>query len=159
MNYYESVVIDYLRADRCIFVNTERCIQLHEADNPDHSGPHWYCDAVAADFRNKTIFLCEISYGKTLDSLIKRLVAWHENWPMVQAALVRDCQLPGDWPVRPWAFVPEGSVSLLLKRVGHYNLFTARITPLEMVQPWKYRSWNRKGEAEKPSAIPESMQA
>ena len=31
MNYYESVVIDYLRADRAIFVNTEYCIQLNEA--------------------------------------------------------------------------------------------------------------------------------
>ena len=29
MNYYESVVIDYLRADRALFVNTECCIQLN----------------------------------------------------------------------------------------------------------------------------------
>jgi hypothetical protein len=50
MNYYESVVVDYLRADRAIFVNTECCIQLNEAVNPDNSGPHWYCDAVAVDF-------------------------------------------------------------------------------------------------------------
>lgn len=46
MNYYESVVVDYLRADRALFVNTECCIQLNESDNPDTSGPHWYCDAV-----------------------------------------------------------------------------------------------------------------
>ena len=41
MNYYESVVIDYLRADRAIFVNTEFCIQINEAANPDNSGPHY----------------------------------------------------------------------------------------------------------------------
>jgi hypothetical protein len=36
--------------------------------------------------------------------------------------------------------------------------FAPRITPLQMVQPWKYRSWNRKGEATKPISIPEDMQ-
>ena len=73
MNYYESVAIDYLRADRSIFVNTECCIQLNQAHNPDTSGPHWYCDAVAVDFKGKTIFLVEISYGKQLTELTKRL--------------------------------------------------------------------------------------
>src|SRR5260370_41944842 len=42
---------------RFVFVNTECCIQINPADNPDRSGPHWYCDAVAADFRSKTVFL------------------------------------------------------------------------------------------------------
>ena len=57
MDYYQGVVTDYLRADRAIFVNTECCIQLQASPNPDSSGPHWYCDAVAADFRSNTIFL------------------------------------------------------------------------------------------------------
>jgi hypothetical protein len=59
MNYYESVVMDYLRSDRAIFVNAECCIQLNQADNPDTSGPHWCCDAVVSDFRGCCIFLCE----------------------------------------------------------------------------------------------------
>ncbi len=63
MNYYESAAMDYLRADRAIFVNPEFCIQTNKAANPDNSGPHWYCDAVALDFNRKEIFLCEISYA------------------------------------------------------------------------------------------------
>ena len=30
MDNYESVVMDYLRADRAIFVNTEFCIQVNK---------------------------------------------------------------------------------------------------------------------------------
>jgi hypothetical protein len=63
-DYYEPVVVNYLRADRAIFVNTECCVQLNQADNPDTSGDHWYCDAVALDLRAKAVFLCEISYAK-----------------------------------------------------------------------------------------------
>jgi hypothetical protein len=37
--------------------------------------------------------------------------------------------------------------------------YIPRITPLEMVQPWKYKSWNRIGEADKPAGIPREMQA
>jgi len=46
MDYYESIVVNYLRADRALFVNTECCVQLNQSDNPDGSGPHWYCDAT-----------------------------------------------------------------------------------------------------------------
>ncbi len=163
MNYYESVVIDYLRADRAIFVNTECCIQLNQADNPDSSGPHWYCDAVASDFRNKCIFLCEISYGKQLTTLTARVKDWHEHWQKVRVALTRDSFLPAEWDVRPWLFVPESLVPVLLRKLGQIAgqdgtlHFTPRITPLEMVQPWKYRSWNRVGEDEKPVSVPDTM--
>ena len=163
MNFYESVVIDYLRADRTVFVNQECCIQLNKADNPDTSGPHWYCDAVACDFRNKYVFLCEISYSIQLQSLGDRLKNWNENWELLCAALRRDSQVPPEWPVRPWLFVPEQLIPLLLRRLdkigngGTPLAFAPRITPLEMVQPWCYRSWNRVGEGAKPSVIPESM--
>ena len=73
MDYYESVMVHYLRSDRAVFVNTEACVQLNASANPDNSGPHWYCDAIAADFRSKTVFLCEVSYSKGLPSLTKRL--------------------------------------------------------------------------------------
>ena len=95
VDYYESVVIDYLRADRALFVNTECCIQLNESDNPDNSGPHWYCDAVVCDLRSECVFLVEISYSANLggweNGLIKRLRGWNENWLGVRAALARDC--------------------------------------------------------------------
>ena len=162
MNYYESVVIDYLRADRALFVNTECCIQLNESDNPDNSGPHWYCDAIVVDFRNKETFLCEISYSSQLNSLSKRLAGWHANWPLVCGAISRDSFLPKDWPVRPWLFVPEPLVPVLLRKLDQIAgigalSFIPRVTTLEMVQPWRYRSWNRKGEKLKPACIPESM--
>ena len=52
--------------------------------------------------------------------------------------------------------MPEGS------RGAHSRLqqalaFDPPITPLEMIQPWKYSSWNRVGEHPKPEIIPERM--
>jgi glutamate synthase domain-containing protein 2 len=35
MDYYQSVVVHYLRADRALFVNTECCIQLNQSKNPE----------------------------------------------------------------------------------------------------------------------------
>jgi hypothetical protein len=145
-------------------VNTECCIQLNPGENPDTSGPHWYCDAVAVDFRNKHVFLCEISYSAQLSDLAKRLKGWHENWTKVCEALKRDCALPESWPVRPWLFVPEYLVPLLQQRLDQFQSgqplnFVPLITTLEMVQPWHYRSWNRIGELSKPSAIREAMRA
>jgi hypothetical protein len=162
MSFYEEVVIDYLKADRAIFVNTNCCIQINESNNLDNSGPHWYCDAIATDFRAKAVFLCEISYSGSLGALIKRLKGWHENWQLICSALGRDSFLPEDWPVRPWLFVPEYLVPLLLRRMGQIASvetlrFTPRITTLEMVQPWRYRSWHRIGESQKPATIPEEM--
>jgi hypothetical protein len=161
MNFYESVVVDYLRADRALFLNTECCIQVNPADNPDNSGAHWYCDAVVADFRSKHIFLCEVSYSESLSDLIKRVRGWNENWDAVRRALARDSFLP-DWPLRPWLFVPDDFVPLLLKRLAQIRdeqtlKFDPRITPLQMVQPWRYRSFNRIGEGPKPEAIPREM--
>lgn len=162
MNFYESAVTDYLRSDRASFVNTQCCIQLNQADNPDNSGPHWYCDAVVADFRTKCIFLCEISYSSHLADMAKRLRDWHDSWKLICNALVRDSHLPADWPVRPWLFVPEKSLPTLLRRLEQIGprlslKFAPRITPLEFVQPWRYRSWHRVGEEAKPSQIPEQM--
>jgi hypothetical protein len=163
MDYYETVMTHYLRSDRAIFVNTECCIQLNESDNPDTSGPHWYCDAVAVDFRSKAVFLCEISYSKGLPSLTKRLKGWHDDWAKVCYALTRDSYFDKSWPVRPWLFVPEQFVPLLLRRfdeirTGQALKFSPRITPLEMIQPWQYQSWNRIGEMKKPDIVPKEMQ-
>jgi|ERR1039458_6822957 hypothetical protein len=169
MDYYESVVMTYLRADRAIFVNTECCVQINPAKNPDTSGPHWYCDAVVADFRLKISFLCEISYSVHLADLIKRLKDWHENWDGIRHALARDSFLPRDWPTRPWLFVPEKCIPILLAGLDRIGMgqplaFTPRITPLEMVQPWCYCGWALIGEKccdqhprAKPTSIPPEM--
>ena len=170
MDYYEGVAIDYLRADRTLFVNTECCIQITPGHNPD-KGTHWYCDALVADFRSKAVFLCEISYSVQLSDLTKRLKAWHDNWDGIRGALARDCALPNEWlaRLRPWLFVREESIPNLLKRLSKIGdgppEFVPRITPLAMVQPWLYCSWNRVGEiaccsrhtCTKPGSIPEAM--
>jgi hypothetical protein len=162
VDYYENVMIHYLRSDRAIFVNSECCIQLNQGSNPDSSGPHWYCDAVAADLRNRSIFICEISYSKGLPGLTKRLKEWHNDWENVCNALVRDSFLDKTWPIRPWLFVPEERVKLLLERFeelrsGAALKFRPLITTLEMIQPWRFQSWNRVGEQTKPLSIPEPM--
>jgi hypothetical protein len=163
MDYYENVVIQYLRANRSTFVNTDYCIQLNPGHNPDISGPHWYCDAVAIEGESKTVFLCEISYATHLVGLIKRLTRWHEHWEALLKALARDSSIAEivAWPVRPWLFVQGALVPTLLKGLdtlgnSETRKFTPRITPLEMVQPWNYQSWNRTGEGPK-LAIPEEM--
>jgi hypothetical protein len=56
----------------------------------------------------------------------------------------------------------EENLDFLLKALGHIGKgealkFTPRITTLEMVQPWRYASWNRVGEKAKPVVVPEAM--
>jgi|ERR1700733_1641987 len=148
MNYYETVVIDYLRADRSIFVNTEYCIQL-EPGNPDTSGPHWYCDAVALDLCAKKIFLCEISYADKLADLTKRLQGWHDHWDQIRVALKRHCYLAEAWPIHPWLFIRQDHDTLMKKRLdqianGQPKKFDCKITHFEEVQPWLYSSHDRK---------------
>jgi hypothetical protein len=126
VDYYQGVVLDYLRMDRAVFVNPECCIQLTGGETPA-KGEHWYCDAVAVDFGGKhdppkpTVFLCEISYAKGLATLINRLQQWARHWDKVCEAVRRECSVWEDWPIRPWLFVPEGSVEKLVAKV---NLMT-----------------------------------
>ena len=145
MDHYQSVVVEYLRADRAVFVNTECCIQINEGLNPDISGPHWYCDAVALDLRRKCVFLCEISYAKSLTSLLKRLKEWSAYWEGLRTALVRDCKVDATWSVRPWVFAPKDLLEKhhqVLKGT-HFDGLACEVTALEQVQPWNYCSWDR----------------
>ena len=166
MDFYQGVVMDYLRADRAVFVNTECCIQLFDKPNPDQSGPHWYCDAVAIDFRHEEVFLCEISYAEKLGSLTKRLQNWSQHWPQVCEALSRDCFSERSWKsIRPWLFVPSTSIHRLvsslekMKGADGNPAFQARITPLEKVQPWLYHSWNHQDCSTDKSEVPEAYRS
>jgi hypothetical protein len=151
MDFYQGVVSEYLRADRSVFLNTECCIQINPADNPDSSGPHWYCDVVAVDFRQSAIFLCEISYSVKLQGLLKRLKDWESHWPALCSAVMRDCNLPTAWPIKPWIFVPEEKTALLKSKLASITSVDGKVaqmpeplvTSLESVVPWKYKSWNR----------------
>jgi hypothetical protein len=151
LDYFQGVVTEYLRADRAVFVNTECCIQLNAGLNPDTSGPHWYCDAVAVNLREKRVYLCEVTYSRTLDALIKRLASWNHSWTELRSALVRDCHILEDWPVCPWVFIPGDRRPLLGTKLsklpgavtGREPMPAPKVTDLEDVVPWKYRSWNR----------------
>lgn len=151
MNMYQIVVNEYLRANRSTFINTECCIQLNEGDNPDTSGPHWYCDALAVDLKQRKAFLCEVSYAKSLTALGERLKSWSANWPLLRVALERDCGIAADWAVRPWVFVPleaekalEGQLAKIKGMgTGEGQMPYPKQTWLQDAVPWKYRSWNR----------------
>jgi hypothetical protein len=152
MDYYQGIVTEYLRADRAMFVNTECCIQLNPGQNPDRTGPHWYCDAVAINLRDREVFLCEISFSSSLADLGKRLSGWHANWHALRHALARDLYIDPSWPVTPWVFVPQELFRTLESRLARtYRNETmspeqmpyTKATFLEEVVPWKYRSWNR----------------
>ena len=148
MDYYQGVVVEYLRADRAVFVNTECCIQLNPGKNPDVTGPHWYCDAVALDLRRKTVFLCEVSYSSSLTALFSRLGDWSGSWSGVRAALIRDCLVESTWSVQPWLFVPKARREGLQKKLAllcesRSEMPMPLITDLENVVPWKYAAWNR----------------
>ncbi|CAE6900254.1 hypothetical protein [Paraburkholderia domus] len=154
MDYYQGVVTEFLRADRAVFVNTECCIQLHPGASPD-VGTHWYCDAVAINMRERQVFLCEITYSKSLDPLLKRLTAWCANWSALRLALVRDLCVPADWPVTPWVFIPSEREGLLERKLARLaqpegdasnQMPKPKVTHLERVAPWNYNAWNRKSE-------------
>ncbi len=151
MDYFQGVVTEYLRADRARFVNTECLIQLNPSDALA-KGTHWYCDAVAVNFRESAVYLCEVTYSTTLYALVARLKAWSTHWPAIRTAIVRDCSVPESWRIQPWVFIPEARHGLLQKKlalltnVGEADgaMPTPLVTYLESVVPWKYHSWDWK---------------
>lgn len=153
MDYFQGVVTEFLRANRSTFVNTEYLIQLDEGSTP-LKARHWYCDALAVNFQHSTVYLCEITYSKTMSALLARLQAWAANWEAVCQSISRDSQLTGAWSFRPWVFVPADSRPLLLRKLdcGPSPTDPARgmpaplITTLESVAPWNYCTWDRKHE-------------
>ena len=161
MDHFESIVVDYLRADRSLFVNPQCLIQLEVGDTIN-KGTSWWCDALTVDLRISTAFLCEVSYSKSMYALQKRLTAWAKNWEQLQVALQRDSSLPANWHVRPWLFVPESSINKVVALLARIKStvgakFEPKITTLEMTQPWLYKTWDRPVEAQKPDSIPKEM--
>ncbi|MGD0521640.1 MAG: hypothetical protein ABSA48_10330 [Terracidiphilus sp.] len=170
MDYYQGVVMEYLRSDRSVFINPECFLQIKPGKAPP-KGSSWYCDVLAVDFGSDssaptTVFLCEVTYSETLQHLINRLKEWNNNWEEIRKALVSDNHLQAEWPVRVWLFVPEAKncVKKLVDALGKIGdgqplRFRPRITSLEMVQPWMYCTYDRIGERleRKPECIPPEM--
>ncbi len=86
MDYFQGVVTEFLRADRAVFVNTECLIQL-EPGNAPRRDRHWYCDAVAVNMQRQSVYLCEVSYSRTLHALLRRLQSWRANWTEIRPAV------------------------------------------------------------------------
>lgn len=146
MDHFQGVVIEYLRANRSTFVNTECLINLDQ-DGVFAKSRHWYCDALAVNFSERTVYLCEVTYSRTMHSLIVRLRAWAQHWTGVCEAIRRDCSLDGEWKFQPWVFIPENSHVALFDKLAipaGSEMPTPKVTYLETVTPWNYTTWDRR---------------
>ena len=160
MDYFQGVVTEYLRANRSVFVNTECLLQL-DAGQPQKNR-HWYCDAVAVNFKDTTVYLCEITYSATMQALLARLHSWRSNWAELTAAVLRDSSIPATWSVQPWLFIPKKHHEVFVKKSARPSptpgvsaeMPSPRITYLEAVVPWEYCTWDRKEDALAPAPNP-----
>jgi len=148
MDHYKTLVLDYLQADRAVFVNAECCLRAEHAEEPDKTGLNCTCDAVAIDLRHGAVYLCETAIEHKLLSLINRLTAWTRNWDCIKAALQRYCKVPPNWRVHVWLFVPRESIGLLDAKLEHLrqsagSRFKVKVTALEDIQPWRASTWER----------------
>ncbi len=148
MDHYKTVVMDYLLADKAMFVDTECRIRLDAGGSSEKPAQHCSCDAVAIDLRHGAVYFCETAFEHKLPSLLKKLSDWTENWDSVQTALRRDCMVPANWRVHVWVFVPEDSIEMLDGKLEHLrqsigSKFKVKITALEDVQPWRSSTWER----------------
>jgi hypothetical protein len=148
MEHYKSVVMDYLQADKAVFVNAEYCVRFPEPGDPEKLEHHCACDAVAVDLRHGAVYLCETAFEHKLQSLMKKLSAWTRNWEAIKSALQQDCKVPASWRVHVWLFVPRDSIQGLdgkLEQLRHTigSKFKVKITALEDVQPWQSSNWER----------------
>ena len=152
MDYYQGVVYDFLQeSDGAMFIKAECPIQLGRGKTAP-KGTFWYCDAVAVNLREKKVYLCEVSYAKSLFALAKRLEAWSKEWAKLRAAIGRDFSIPKEWDVQPWVFVPAHLREELKKKVsalaspsshvGTAAMPEPKVTSLEEVAPWRYRHFS-----------------
>ena len=154
MDYFQGVVTDFLRADRSVFVNTECWFNSIWGTLPP-KGRHWYCDAVAVNFRESTAYRARSTDSTSLSSLITRLAAWDTYWSELGAAIARDCAIPTSWAIQPWLFIPEARQATLDKKLAPIlaadrpgtGMPKPKVTFLEVVTPWKYRPHDRKADA------------
>jgi len=143
MDYYLGLVTDFLRTDRATFINTECSIQLG-GTTLAKKDTQWSCGAVAVNLREEKIYLCEVTYSRTLDALLDRLRAWSTSWSAICQAVRRDCCVPEGFKIRPWVFIPDEYRRELPKKKSlkssddYRKMPSPRITSLEDVAAWKY---------------------
>lgn len=148
MDFFHGVVRDYLRASPTRFVNAECLLRLDETPNP-RKDRHWYCDFLTIDFSDRTVYLCEVTYARNPQALLKRLRAWLQHWQLLKLGIRRDCQVDETWTFAVWLFLPEAAqtvvnakVEAMLSEFQPPDRPSIRFETTESVLPWKYRSWN-----------------
>jgi hypothetical protein len=133
-----------------MFVNPEFFVQIHPGDQPP-GDTSWFCDILAVNLREKKVYLCEVTYSKSLAALTKRLTAWARDWGAVRQAICRDANVPAGWEMQPYVFIPKVLEPNFRVRIA--DLENAQksgampypgIKHLEDVVPWTYRSWDRR---------------
>jgi hypothetical protein len=148
LDFYQGIVVEFLRANRATFINTEYLIDI-DTDKKFQKGRHWYCDAVAVNFADRAVYLCEITYSKTLSALMTRLTAWAKCWQDICSTIQRTSVIDETWSCRPWVFIPADSSDLFKQKFALIEMSVEnpmpfpRIETLEAVAPWNYCSWDR----------------
>ena len=144
MDYFQGVVMEYLRADRACFVNPEFWIRGN-LEQP-HEKPHWFVDVLAINMRDRSVYLCEVTYAKQPRALARRLHSWKEHWSVINDTLKKDASIGEEWPLIPWVFAPPKTLAIIEPELK--KLFPeARTTNLEKVLPWLFCTYDRKPEA------------
>jgi hypothetical protein len=154
VDYFQGVVLEYLRADRTCFVNPEFWIR----GNPTspHDKPHWFVDVLAVQMKLQQVWLCEVTYAKQPRALIQRLKNWRTHWDTINQTLKEDTFIDKDWPVIPWVFGAPDTLKVVEPVLK--DLFPEGQTKnLEKVLPWLYCTYDRKeetkqAEEERPAA-------
>ena len=137
MSYYAEIVSEYLQA-RGQFIRREFFIALDKTPQ-QAKGRSWYVDVLAVDFGERTIWLCEVSFAKTLYALRARFKQWSDNWELIQQALRAEIAIGTEWQIRPWAFTPEELKPVYesgLQKIGPLA-FDPKWSTLEDTAPWR----------------------
>jgi hypothetical protein len=138
MDYYQGIVADFLITRQSCFVSSEFLIDLSKGA-AQTKGRSWWVDILAVDFKHKTIFLCEVSYSKTLAALAKRLQQWSDNWIEIRDTLFLLTSIPSDWTVRVRIFTPNELRDVYERQMKTLSAppFDLQWEPLEEVVPWR----------------------
>lgn len=141
MDYYQSVVAEFLKADRACFINPEFWLRGNVDRAKQYAKPHWYVDILAVHLRLKRVFLCEVTYAKKAPSLILRLTAWRDHWETILETLREDACLDPSWPVQPWIFAPQSVLDSIRPTITQLHQ-SIKFKALEEVVPWNYKTWD-----------------
>jgi hypothetical protein len=58
MDYFQSVVAEYLQRDRASFINTEFFL-THKKKPNDSGPPEWLADILNVNMRDRRLYLCQ----------------------------------------------------------------------------------------------------